>query len=272
VSVAIRNDWGMMKTYPAFSALNLTVHSEKGGAVLRGPTPSVVQLSLIPTTFQDTVLQSQKTGYVLQFIDSEVGSIADSARFHEVDAEVSFMLELRTARTTYRLVSAPQKSVFDMAAQMLGILSGMSLIARILVALLGDGPAQMGCAEHCRPACAACTYPCVSPCLAPLARCLCCFLPAEDEDARRSFFDTKPKNFQPVNQRERSHSGEKIGSRGNSPERFGSKDRTHSPRSPRVRANSEERQNGDSARSSDALVAQNDTSRTQSKQGPAGSE
>ena len=25
VSVAIRNDWGMMKTYPAFSALNLTV-------------------------------------------------------------------------------------------------------------------------------------------------------------------------------------------------------------------------------------------------------
>jgi hypothetical protein len=251
-SVAIRNDWGTMKKLgPAFSALNLTVHALEGGAVLRGPTPSRVELSLIPTTFQDTVLQTQRTGYVLQFIDSKVGSTADVARFHEVDGEVNFLLELRMSRTTYRLVSAPQKSVFDMAAQMLGILSGMSLIARIVVALLGDGPAQMGCAEHCRPACSACTYPFVSPCLAPLARCFCCFLPAEDPEARRSFFDTKPKKFEQVNQRERSHSGDR------SPRR-GSKD-VKSP----DRSNSPPRSADESARSSDNLVPENGNARAQ---------
>lgn len=155
------------------------------------------------------------------------------------------------SRTTYRLVSAPQKSVFDAAAQMLGILSGMSLLARIMVALLGDGPAQMGCAENCRPACSACTYPCVSPCLAPLARCLCCFLPAEDAEARRSFFDTKPKKFQEVNQRERSPGG-----RSSSKDRPGSNGRSRS----HSRENSPGVMHEDSARSSDALAPQNGSS------------
>jgi hypothetical protein len=240
VSVAVRNDWGMLKrSTPAFSALDLTVHAGKGGAVLRGPSPSIVQVSLIPTTFQDTVLNTVRSGYVLRFVDSEVGSTADSARFHEMDPEVSFLLELRTARTTYRLVSAPAKSFFDMAAQLLGILSGMSLIARVVVALLGDGPAQMGCAENCRPACSACTYPCVSLCFVPFARCFCCFLPAEDPVAQRSFFDTEPKNFQALTQQEMSNAGgSPVGTPGSS-------------------RNEVERLNGDGERSADGLVSQN---------------
>lgn len=207
--------------------------------MLRGPSPSIVQVSLIPTTFQDTVLNTVRSGYVLRFVDSEVGSTADSARFHEMDPEVSFLLELRTARTTYRLVSAPAKSFFDMAAQLLGILSGMSLIARVVVALLGDGPAQMGCAEHCRPACSACTYPCVSLCFVPFARCFCCFLPAEDPVAQRSFFDTEPKNFQALTQQEMSNAGgSPVGTPGSS-------------------RNEVERLNGDGERSADGLVSQN---------------
>lgn len=118
----------------AHSVVESIVTSGDLNACLRGPDPSVVRMTMVPTDFQDLLRSSHIYGFVLQFIDAHMGSVANPLQFHELPAQLRSTVELHTSHSFYKLVLTSKTTVFDCLIQVLAFLSGMSLIARVTYA------------------------------------------------------------------------------------------------------------------------------------------
>eukprot|EP00397_Hematodinium_sp_SG-2012_P001416 GEMP01001418.1.p1 GENE.GEMP01001418.1~~GEMP01001418.1.p1 ORF type:complete len:1434 (+),score=419.11 GEMP01001418.1:16-4317(+) len=122
----------------AFSVVEAVVNSGGPHHCLRGPEPSVVRMTLVPTDYRDLINAKRMFGFVVQYVDSRAGSSTDSDQFHEFAGELNSELQFTVSHSLFKLVLAKHQTGFDFLAQMLGFLSGMSLIARILTAVWND--------------------------------------------------------------------------------------------------------------------------------------
>jgi len=119
----------------AYSSVESIVTSGDLNGCLRGPDPSVVRMTVVPTNFEDLLRSSHLTGFVMQFIDAHMGSVANPYQFHEHLAQLQSIVELHTSHSFYKLVLSKKTTHFDFLTQVLGFLSGMSLIARVIYAV-----------------------------------------------------------------------------------------------------------------------------------------
>eukprot|EP00747_Dinoflagellata_sp_TGD_P087566 gnl/TRDRNA2_/TRDRNA2_163676_c1_seq1.p1 gnl/TRDRNA2_/TRDRNA2_163676_c1~~gnl/TRDRNA2_/TRDRNA2_163676_c1_seq1.p1 ORF type:complete len:622 (-),score=88.49 gnl/TRDRNA2_/TRDRNA2_163676_c1_seq1:10-1620(-) len=120
----------------AFSTVQSVVTSADLDRCLRGSDPSTVQVTLVPTDYQDNVRGLHLYGFVTQFIDARLGSMTSPWAFHQQPAELHSEVVLHVSHSFYKLVLSENKTLFDFLAQMLGFLSGFSLIARVCLALM----------------------------------------------------------------------------------------------------------------------------------------
>jgi hypothetical protein len=88
-------------------------------------------MTLVPTDYQDLIGASHLYGFVIQFIDAHMGSVANPLQFHEHLAQLQSTVELHASHSFYKLVLSKKSTRFDFMTQVLGFLSGMSLIARV---------------------------------------------------------------------------------------------------------------------------------------------
>jgi len=126
---------GKIGKLEAYSRVESVVTSGDLDRCLRGPEPSLVRMTLVPTDFQDLLGSSHLYGFVTQFVDAHIGSTTSPQEFHQESAELRSDLELRASRSFYKLMLTRSYTAFDFLAKMLGLLSGMSLIARVTVAI-----------------------------------------------------------------------------------------------------------------------------------------
>ncbi|CEM33095.1 unnamed protein product [Vitrella brassicaformis CCMP3155] len=120
----------------AFSTLNSTFVGSDPNNVLRGEDPTVLRLTLVPTDYENQRLGVHENGFLLQYIASREGSATDGVHFHssgDGPSTVQFRIELTVSPFLYRLLLTQTKTFFDYLAQVLGLLSGMSLLVRVLV-------------------------------------------------------------------------------------------------------------------------------------------
>lgn len=130
----LRPKKGHDKESKAYSLVESIVTSGDLNGCLRGPEPSVVRMTLIPTDFQDLLGASHLYGFVLQFIDAHMGSVANPSQFHEHLAQLQSTVELHASHSFYKLVLSKRSTAFYFLTQVLGFLSGMSLVARVTYA------------------------------------------------------------------------------------------------------------------------------------------
>lgn len=123
------------KSSPApYSLVESIVTSGDLNKCLRGPDPSLIRINMVPTDFQDLLGASHLYGFVLQFIDAHIGSVTNPTQFHENLDQLSSIVELHASHSFYKLVLSKKSTAFDIMTQVLGFLSGMSLIARVTYA------------------------------------------------------------------------------------------------------------------------------------------
>jgi len=173
--------WRQAQAYSSVESIVTTGHLD---TCLRGPRPSVVRMTVEPTDYHDYIGHFHLYGFVTQFIDATIGSTASATTFHQQAAELNTLLEFQRSHSLYKLVLSRKSTAFDFLAQMLGFLSGMSLIARVLVALWNN------LSESVRS-----SWSCISQncCIKGISGILCFCVPEElDEDS------VSPNGYQQV--------------------------------------------------------------------------
>jgi len=136
----VRADWKKRekKNNPnevkAFSSVRSVVTTGNLAYCMRGAKPSLVRLAMVPTDYKDLITSTHLFGFVMEFIDARFGSKAGAFTFHQQPAELKAEVELAVSHSFYKLILSKKVTVFDFSAQILGFLSGMSLIARVSVA------------------------------------------------------------------------------------------------------------------------------------------
>ncbi|CAD7951066.1 unnamed protein product [Amoebophrya sp. A120] len=119
--------------------------SNPENAVLRGPDASEIRIALVPTDYRDLIQNKQFFGFVAQFVaQTESGSFVaieqraatgNSDFYSEQPPEIHSEMLLDVSHTAYKLILSPKRTVFDVLGLLLGFLSGMSLIARVVTAI-----------------------------------------------------------------------------------------------------------------------------------------
>lgn len=118
----------------AYSSVESVVTSGLHDRCMRGEDPSHVRVTLVPTDYRDMLQGLHLYGFVAQFIDARLGSTTSPWEFHRQSCELRSEVELHASHSFYKLVLSQKHTTFDFLTQMLGFLSGMSLISRVCVA------------------------------------------------------------------------------------------------------------------------------------------
>ncbi|CAD7922221.1 unnamed protein product [Amoebophrya sp. A25] len=121
----------------AFSRVDVSVAPAGNDRALRGAAPSRVRIALVPTDYRDLIQNLQLFGFVAQFVgQTERGSFVSSgSAFYEKPPVVRSEMVLDVSHTGYKLVLSRKRTFFDVCSMLLGFLSGMSLIARVVTAI-----------------------------------------------------------------------------------------------------------------------------------------
>jgi len=159
-------------TKKSYSSIESVVTSGDVNSCLRGPKPSLVRMTLVPTDYQDLLASTHIFGFVLQFIDAHRGSVADQRQFHENLAQLQSAVELHASRSFLKLVLSKKRTAFDFLTQMLGFLSGMSLIARVTLAVWHSMDSRLKDRS-------ACFW--TNPCVRCFSSMLCCCISEETD-------------------------------------------------------------------------------------------
>ena len=113
----------------AFSQVQVTVSSKSPQRAFRGPDPTVARVTLVPTDYRDLISAIHLFGFVAQFVgQTRDGSIVDGDSFFQHPPRIRASLECDVSHTFYKLILDRKKTLFDLLAEILAFLSGLSML------------------------------------------------------------------------------------------------------------------------------------------------
>eukprot|EP00916_Digyalum_oweni_P004509 GHVL01007975.1.p1 GENE.GHVL01007975.1~~GHVL01007975.1.p1 ORF type:complete len:1212 (+),score=389.98 GHVL01007975.1:438-3638(+) len=126
----------------AYSQISSLLVPEEEDFIFKGETPGVIDLAAIPADYTNEPKNVRMGGFVLHFVSAKNGTQVNQETYHNEPPRVAWEVRCKISNFFFRLRLAATRTTFDILSGVLGLLSGMSLIVRCIVAFWYMIPAR----------------------------------------------------------------------------------------------------------------------------------